>query len=82
MNDESKTYQQTIQRTFTHECLKYYRSTLRCYKTTHLESLCASYPYFRVDIMVGFFIPGDPYFPNKGNGGWIEEDPEEDPEEI
>ena len=32
--------------------------------------------------MAGFHIPGDPYYPNQGNGGWIEEDPEEDPDEI
>ena len=32
--------------------------------------------------MTGFHIPGDHYYPNKGNGGWIEEDPEEDPEEV
>ena len=27
--------------------------------------------------MAGFHLPGDPYYPNQGNGGWIEEDPEE-----
>ena len=32
--------------------------------------------------MTGFHIPGDHYYPNKGNGGWIEEDPEEDPKDI
>ena len=32
--------------------------------------------------MAGFHLPGDPYYPNQGNGGWIEEDPEEDPEEV
>ena len=32
--------------------------------------------------MAGFHLPGDPYYPNQGNGGWIEEEPEEDPEEI
>ena len=32
--------------------------------------------------MAGFHMLGDPYFPNQGNGGWIEEDPEEDPEEL
>ena len=32
--------------------------------------------------MAGFHMPRDPYFPNQGNGSWIEEDPEEDPEEI
>ena len=32
--------------------------------------------------MAGFHLPGDPYYPNQGNGSWIEEDPEEDPEEI
>ena len=31
--------------------------------------------------MVGFHLPTDPYFPKQGNGGWIEEDLEEDPEE-
>ncbi|KAL7609724.1 hypothetical protein Lser_V15G12742 [Lactuca serriola] len=31
--------------------------------------------------MEGFHIPGDLYYPNQGNGGWIEDDPEEDPEE-
>ena len=32
--------------------------------------------------MVGFHFPDDPYFPNQGNGGWLEEEPEEDPEEL
>jgi len=32
--------------------------------------------------MAGFHHPGDPYFPNQGNGGWIEDDPEEDEEPI
>ena len=32
--------------------------------------------------MAGFHHPGDPYYPNQGNGGWIEEDPEEDEEPI
>ena len=32
--------------------------------------------------MASFHHPGDPYFPNQGNGGWIEEDPKEDPKEI
>ena len=27
--------------------------------------------------MVGFHLPEDPYFPNNGNDGWIEEDPDE-----
>ncbi|KAL7608232.1 hypothetical protein Lser_V15G12309 [Lactuca serriola] len=27
--------------------------------------------------MAGFHIPGDPYYPNQGNGGWIEKDTEE-----
>ncbi|KAL7609814.1 hypothetical protein Lser_V15G14034 [Lactuca serriola] len=31
--------------------------------------------------MAGFHLPGDPYFPNQGNDGWIVEDPEEDSEE-
>ena len=26
--------------------------------------------------------PGDPYYPNQGNRGWIEEDPEEEEEPI
>ena len=29
--------------------------------------------------MAGFHHPRDPYFPNQGNGGWLE--PEEEPEE-
>ena len=29
--------------------------------------------------MAGFHHPGDPYFPNQGNNGWLEE--EEEPEE-
>ena len=32
--------------------------------------------------MAGFHPPGDPYYPNQGNGGWVEEDPEEDEEPI
>ena len=43
------------------------------------------HPYSRTDVMAGFHLPIDPYFPNKGNGGWAEEEPEEiiedDPEE-
>ena len=31
--------------------------------------------------MAGFHIPEDPYYPNKGNGGWIKEDQEEVSEE-
>ena len=31
--------------------------------------------------MTGFHMPGGPYFPKKENGGWIEEDPKEDPED-
>ncbi|KAL7585619.1 hypothetical protein Lser_V15G44337 [Lactuca serriola] len=34
--------------------------------------------------MAGFHHPGDPYFPNQGNNGWLEEleeEPEEEPEE-
>ena len=32
--------------------------------------------------MARFHNPGDPYYPNQGNGGWTEEDPEEDPEDV
>lgn len=32
--------------------------------------------------MAGFHIPGDPYFPNQGNGGWLGGEPEEDPKEV
>ena len=28
--------------------------------------------------MAGFHLPGDPYFPNQGNGGWLDEEPEDD----
>ncbi|XP_052621764.1 uncharacterized protein LOC128127340 [Lactuca sativa] len=31
--------------------------------------------------MAGFHLPGDPYFPNQRNVGWIVENPEEDSEE-
>ena len=31
--------------------------------------------------MAGFHHPGDPYFPNQGNNGWLEEEPAEDPKE-
>lgn len=34
------------------------------------------------DAMELFHILGDPYFLNQGNGGWIEEDLEEDPWEM
>ncbi|KAL7610638.1 hypothetical protein Lser_V15G13684 [Lactuca serriola] len=27
--------------------------------------------------MAGFNLPGDPYFPNQGNGGWLDAEPEE-----
>ena len=36
------------------------------------------YPFFRVDIMAGFHPPGDPYFPNQGNAGWLDYEPEDD----
>ena len=32
--------------------------------------------------MAGFHHPNDPYYPNQGNGGWIEADSEEDEEPI
>ena len=28
--------------------------------------------------MAGFHLPGDPYFPNQGNGGWLEEESDDD----
>ena len=28
--------------------------------------------------MVGFHIPGDPYFPNQGNARWLDGEPEND----
>ena len=31
--------------------------------------------------MAGFHLPGDPYYPNQDNGGWIENDPEEEMQE-
>ncbi|KAI3723373.1 hypothetical protein L2E82_34896 [Cichorium intybus] len=31
--------------------------------------------------MAGFHLPGDPYFPDEGNNGWLNGDPEEDFEE-
>ena len=34
-------------------------------------------PISRIDAMVSFHLPGDPYYPNQGNGGWIEDDQEE-----
>ncbi|XP_052622650.1 M phase phosphoprotein 10-like [Lactuca sativa] len=50
-----------------------------------LSDMSFSPPISRADDMAGFHIPGDPYFPNQGNAGWIEEEPEqqieEDPEE-
>ena len=36
------------------------------------------YPFSRVDIMVGFHLLGNPYFPNEGNAGWIEDKPEDE----
>ena len=36
------------------------------------------YPYSRTDAMVGFHLPGDPYYPNQDSGGGIENDPEEE----
>mgnify|MGYP001550376926 CR=1 FL=1 len=36
------------------------------------------YPFSCIDIMAGFHIPGDPYFPNEGNDGWFREEPEDD----
>ena len=40
-----------------------------------------TYLYSRTDTMAGFHILRDPVFTNQGNGGWIEEDPEEIMEE-
>ena len=28
--------------------------------------------------MAGFHHPDDPYYPNQGNGGWLDEEPEDD----
>ena len=28
--------------------------------------------------MAGFHLPGDPYYPNQGIGGWLDEEPEDD----
>ena len=33
-------------------------------------------PSPRVDSMAGFHLPGNPYFPNQGDDGWIEPEPE------
>ena len=38
-------------------------------------------PDSRIDSMAGFHHPGDPYYPNQGNEGWIVDDPEEEPME-
>ena len=32
--------------------------------------------------MARFYLPGDPYFPNQGNGGWLGEEPKEEPKVI
>ena len=53
-------------------------SILKCYN----PSISFSHLYSRQDIMAGFHVPGDPYFPNQGNGGWIEQDPDKDLEEL
>ena len=50
------------------------------------SSICLLHPYSCLDKMARFHLPGDPYFPNQGNGGWIkselvEEDPEESSDE-
>ena len=34
--------------------------------------MCLLHPYSHTDDMAGFHLPGDPYFLNQGNGGWIE----------
>ena len=34
------------------------------------------HPFSLVDNMAGFHLPGDPYFPNQGNGGWLDAEPE------
>lgn len=39
--------------------------------------MCLLYHYHCTVDIEGFHLPGDPYFPNHGNRGWIEEDPEE-----
>ena len=35
-------------------------------------------PFSRLDNMVGFHLPGNPFFSDQGNGGWIEAEPEEE----
>ena len=40
--------------------------------------ICLLHLYSRLDNMDGFHLPGDPYFPNPGNGGWLEAELEED----
>ena len=34
------------------------------------------YPSSHLNNMVGSHLPGDPYFPNQGNGGWTDAKPE------
>ena len=42
-----------------------------------------AYSRTRADSMAGFHHPGDPYFPNQGNNGWLEEEePEEEQQGI
>ena len=42
-----------------------------------------AYLHTRADSMTGFHHPGDPYFPNQGNNGWLEEEePEEEQQGI
>ena len=39
---------------------------------------CFIHLYSRLNNIVGFHLPGDPYFPNQRNGGWLEVKLEED----
>ena len=40
--------------------------------------ICLLHSYSRLDNMARFHLPGDPYFPCQGNGGWLEDEQEED----
>ena len=41
-------------------------------------SINLSFPLSRIDSMAGFHHPGDPYYPNQGNGGWLDEESDDD----
>nr|KAJ0188603.1 hypothetical protein LSAT_V11C900505350 [Lactuca sativa] len=64
----------------THALTRYTRTYTRCLgrRIQLVGNIGFLYLPSREDLMAGFHIPGDPYYPNHGNAGWLEDELEDD----